>query len=96
MTLRQHLEAIAQATGQIPPELIPLPIPSGCNAVWSVFLDLNNRRGNHGMGAIPIALADLVAWQTLMGVQFTPWEIDTLLQLDSAALAAQTTMDDAK
>ena len=46
------------------------------------------------MGATPIALADIVAWQTLMGVCLTPWEIDTLLQLDSAALAAQTTMDD--
>jgi len=62
--------------------------------VWSVFLDLNSRRGNHGMGGSSIALADIVAWQTLMGVQLTPWEIDTLLQLDSAALAAQTTMDE--
>ena len=46
------------------------------------------------MGAAPIALADIVAWQTLMGVQLTPWEIETLLQLDAAALAAKTTMDD--
>ena len=47
------------------------------------------------MGASPIALADIVAWQTLMDVRLTHWEIDTLLQLDSAALAAQTTMDEA-
>jgi len=62
--------------------------------VWSVFLDLNNRRGNHDMGAAPIALADIVAWQTLMDVRLTPWEIETLLQLDSVALAAQPTLDD--
>ena len=63
--------------------------------MWSVFLDLNSRRGNQGMGAVPIALADIVAWQTLTDVRLTPWEIDTLLQLDSAALAAPTTMDEA-
>ena len=62
--------------------------------MWSVFLDLNSRRGNQGMGAVPIALADIVAWQTLTDVRLTPWEIDTLLHLDSVALAAQTTMDE--
>ena len=62
--------------------------------MWSVFLDLNSRRGNQGMGVSSIGLADIVAWQTLMDVRLTPWEIDTLLQLDSVALAAQTTMDE--
>ena len=93
-TFRQHLEAVAQATGETPPELIPLPIPAGCGAVWSVFLQLNARRGNNGMALSPIALADIVAWQTLMGVELTPWEIETLLQLDCVALAAPTSMDD--
>jgi len=88
------MEAVARATGQTPPELIPLPIPPGCEAVWSVFLDLHNRWGNHGMGVSSIGLADIVAWQALMDVRLTPWEIDTLLHLDSAALAAQTTMDE--
>ena len=92
-TRRKHLEAVAAATGETPPDLIPLPIPLGCGAVWSVFLELNARRGNNGMGVSPIALADIVAWQELMGLRLTPWEIETILHLDAAALAAQTISD---
>lgn len=84
---------MANATGSAPPELIPLPIPPGGSAIWSVFLDLNSRRGNNGMGPSPIALADVVAWQQLMGVDLTPWEVETILHLDAAALAAQTTTE---
>lgn len=84
------MEAVAHATCQTPPELIPLPIPSGCDSVWALFLDLNSRRGNGGMGPSPIAWSDLLAWQQLMGVILTPWEIDTLMHLDIAALSAQS------
>lgn len=77
----------------MPPELIALPIPPGCGALWSLFLDLHARRGNSGTSLLPIALADLLAWQQLFGVRLTSWEIDTLMQLDAAALAAHTETD---
>ena len=93
--LRDHLEAVAQATGITPPELIPLPLPRGCQALWSAFLDLHARRGHSGFGPLPIGLGDLVAWQTLMAIDLNPWEIDTVLQLDGCVLAALT-LDDEK
>ena len=88
-TRRQHLEAAARASGEILPELVPMPIPGGCAAIWSAFVELNARRGSGAFGPLPISLADVDCWQRLMGVALTPWEIETLFLLDSAAMAAQ-------
>ncbi len=38
------------------------------------------------MGLSPLALIDVLAWCQLHQLQLTPWELDTLLQLDAAAL----------
>ena len=38
------------------------------------------------MGANPIAIAEVEAWCRLQGVTLSPWELDTLLAMDSAAL----------
>jgi len=41
-----------------------------------------------GFGAAPLCLADLEAWARLTDTPLTPWELDTLIAIDAAALAA--------
>ena len=67
--------------------LTPLPIPAALAPLWSAFLQLAAARGG-GMGAQPIAVADIDAWSRLSGVSLTAWELDTLLMLDAVALSA--------
>ena len=38
------------------------------------------------MGVSPVAFGDIESWCRLQGVQLTPWELDTLLAVDAAAL----------
>ena len=64
------------------------PLPSGCQLLWDAFLQLHHARGGAGLGPSPISPHDLLAYQQLHDVQFTPWEIDTLQALDRTALAA--------
>ena len=63
------------------------PLPPGTDALWGAFLQLHRSRGSAGMGPASIGWQDLAAWQQVAGVQLTPWEIDTLLALDSVALS---------
>lgn len=39
-----------------------------------------------GMATNPIALSEIEAWCRLQCVTLTPWELDTLLEMDAAAL----------
>ena len=45
-------------------------------------------RSSNGFGLDPITHAELAAWQYLHRVRLTPWEVDTVLQMDRAALVA--------
>jgi hypothetical protein len=63
-------------------------IPAGCGQLWTIFLQLNASRGSAGMGPAAISPVDLLAWQQLQHVEFTPWEIDTLMALDRVAMAS--------
>jgi hypothetical protein len=83
-TLRQHLVAAAQSGVDVP-ELEPVPVPLGCSGILDVFWHLRRQAGN-GFGASAITFESLVAWQRLYGVQLSPWEIDTIITLDSVAL----------
>lgn len=40
------------------------------------------------MGQAPISLGDVAHWQSLMGVDLNPWEIETILSLDRVAMKA--------
>lgn len=85
--MREHLQAVAQATGKTPPELIQPDLPEGCGALVHIFLELNARRGSNGFGPTPITYHDLLAWQQFNGA-LTQWEAQTLLAMDTAATAA--------
>lgn len=78
-----------KATGKKPPELdLPL-IPPGTEGILQAFYDLHATRPS-GLGPSAIPLSEIHAWQEVMAVRLTPWEIDTLLHLDRTALAAMS------
>lgn len=75
------------ARGQPDPRLEPVAIPPCVAALWETFQVLAACRRS-GMAAQPLCLADLEAWCRLNRVQLSSWEIETLIVVDSAALAA--------
>ena len=85
-TLRDHLQAAAAAGAPLDP-LLQRRLSAPCAALWSVFIELDAARPV-GMqrGAVPHS--EVAAWQQLAGVRLTPWEVDTLLAMDRAAIAA--------
>ena len=87
-TERDHLVALQNATGKTPPELEIPPVPPGTEALLHAFEQLHAARPAGGFGIASIPLTEVIAWQTAMGVRLTPWEVETLLYLDRAALAA--------
>lgn len=87
-TERDHLLAYQAATGTTPPELELPPIPAGAEMLWRTFQELSGARMPGGFGAANLTLQDIAAWQSLMRVRLTPWEVETILAIDRAALAA--------
>lgn len=51
-----------------------------------VFLELDRCRSSAGFGPSPISYADIAAWIRLHGVALSGWEVDTLCEMDAAAL----------
>ncbi len=69
------------------PLLLGPPVPPAVRDLWHTYMQLAASRRT-GMGMSPLALTDIEAWQRLNGVRLTPWELDTLIDLDAAAMAA--------
>lgn len=86
-TLRDHLAAAAAHGGPPDPRLHLRP-PPGTAAVWECFVALNGCRPA-GMGPSGIPPSEIDAWQRLHGVRLTPWEVELLMAVDRAVLAAQ-------
>jgi len=85
-TLRQHLQAAA-ASGMVPDPMLRSRPPREAAPLWETFVALNSAR-HAGMQPGPILPSEIVAWQQLTGVRLSPWEAETLLDMDRAALAA--------
>lgn len=85
-TLRQHLQAAAAAGAPPDPRLNSRP-PEAAAALYDLFVALNAARPV-GMGPNAIPPSEMLAWQQLHGVRLSPWEAETLLAMDRAALAA--------
>lgn len=95
--MRDHLIAASQATGQPPDELLPVPIPPGCDALWQTFMELHRARSAGMGGPAAISWQDILAWQAINGVQLNPWEVSVIQQLDRVAVEqmAKTKSDNA-
>ena len=53
----------------------------------SVFMDLHTTRPSGGFGPSAIPISEINAWQRAMSTRLTPWEVETILYLDRAALS---------
>jgi len=84
-TLRQHLQRLATNTGKVDDRLLDAVPPAGAQ-LWDTYQLLSASRRS-GMGLHSLTLVDIEAWCRLYRVQLTPWELDTLIHIDAAALA---------
>lgn len=87
-TLRQHLEAVERATGKRVADLHHDPLPACLIPLWEVFVALSLRRPQGLSSAPHLTFHDVLTWCSAYRVELTPWEIDTILAADVAALAA--------
>lgn len=86
--MRQHLQAVARATGENPPDLAAKAIPDGMATLARAYFDLHGARGSNGFALNPLTHLEIWAWQRLSHVRLTPWEVETLFLMDRAALTA--------
>ena len=87
LTQRDHLQAYAKSSGEVPPDLIVPTLSGGLDAIWDFFLQLHHMRGG-GMGPCAITASDLLAFERLHGIELNPWEVDCILALDQVAMKA--------
>lgn len=80
--LRQHLLAVAQATGLRPPELDGPLLPPSLAHVWAWWRELASARPSTGMGPGAIGWADIAYWSRLAGTAPTIADVRMILQID--------------
>ena len=85
--LRAHLLAGAAATGVADPRLSRRPPAPGL-ALWDAWCQLASSRPPSMGEPAAVPLSEIVAWQALNGIRLTHWELDTLVAMDRAAVAA--------
>lgn len=85
-TLRVHLQRLAKSTGRVDERLLTT-VPRGGEALWDAWHQMAESRRS-GIGAHALTLTDIQAWCWLSRVRLTPWETDTLIDMDAAALDA--------
>jgi hypothetical protein len=83
-TLGDHLRAASRNTGRTDSRLLERP-PLGGEELWQVYVALNAARpAGMAPGAVPPS--EIEAWCRLHAVPLTPWEAETLMTMDRAAL----------
>jgi hypothetical protein len=82
---RTHLQRAAQA-GFVDALLDKPELPLLLRVLWEHFLALNRTR-QAGMGANPLTYTEIDAYCRLNRIDFTPWELDCLLDIDTALLS---------
>jgi len=87
-TEREHLLSVERQTGRRPAALDGPELPVDGAHVWYWFLELSAGRGSDGFGPNQIAWLDLLAWTTLTGAIIRPAEVEAIMALDRAWLAA--------
>lgn len=80
-TLRVHLQRAAEV-GKVDDRLFN-ECPRPLLPLWTAYQQIARSRPV-GMGVSGISLQEVESWQRLYGVQFTPWELDTIIELDAA------------
>lgn len=88
MTLREHLNAVAERSGELPARLRDAPqCPPALAYLWSLFVRLR-RRCTPSMGVARILYIDLLAFMQVTGQHLTAWEVGVIERLDDAFVEA--------
>ena len=87
VSLRVHLESVAQQTGIRPPDLDGPAIPHNVAHVWGWFRELNQARTSNGFGMNPLTYSEIEAWSRISGTVTRPQEIQLLKRLDAVYLS---------
>lgn len=80
--LREHLEIVAQVTGEVPEELALPDFPEELRLVWYKFEAIGRGRSYGINGADPISYSDMYYWCRLTGWALEEWEIELIKRLD--------------
>lgn len=94
-TLRAHLIAASEHTGHPDPRLTR-QAPKVCSELWRLYGTLNACRPPSMGGVVCVPPTEILALQQLHGITFTPWEVETLMAMDRAAVAAYHSKDTAQ
>jgi hypothetical protein len=89
-TLRTHLQRAAKNTGEQDPRL-NIEWPRAGRPIWDAFRRIGRSMTTNGPG--PITPLDILAYQTLYGLTFTPWELEVIDAFDAIALEAMHEKD---
>lgn len=61
------------------------PLPACLSALWEALCELR-ASASGGLGVAPISLRDVQAYSEVYGVEFSPWEVETLLSADASVM----------
>jgi hypothetical protein len=84
--LRAHLLAAA-AAGSAPDARLRHQPPAAATALWHAWLQLASSRPASMGDPLAVPLSEIDAWQRLNGIDMNPWELDTIIAMDRAAVA---------
>ena len=88
--MRAHLQRVAQNTGEVDPRL-NVEWPRAGRPLWDAFRRIGRSMTMGGPG--PIMPENILAFQHLYGVTFTPWELDVIDAFDAIAFEAMQKKD---
>jgi hypothetical protein len=86
-TLRDLLADREKHSGVRDPRIDEAIIPDCLRYLWETFLILHARRVPIAGAVAPITVEAFNAYARAVGVEWTPWEVDTLLALDARIVA---------
>jgi hypothetical protein len=74
----------------MPEELNVPPFPDILAGVWSKFLSLHRGRTYGINGANPLSYVDIASWTGVTGISVSVWELNVVMELDSAFFRARS------
>lgn len=89
-TLAAMARSVEAQTGHWPEDVPDPPeIPPELEHLWVWFWQLRTANPSAGFGPTPLSFGEMDAWQRVTGNRLAPWQVDVLLAMDAAFLAAQ-------
>jgi hypothetical protein len=76
-----------RASGRQPEELNLPDVPGIALGVYQAWRNLSESRPS-GFGKAQVSYGEIDAWQRVNNVRLTPWELETLIEMDRAGLQA--------